>query len=307
MIGPEDVRAAARVLDGVAHRTPVVRSRTLGQGVVLKPENLQRVGAFKFRGAYNKIASLPRGADVVAYSSGNHAQAVALAARLLGARATILMPTDAPGSKVAATRGYGAEIVTYDRYTGDREAIAAGLAAERGAEIVPPYDDPLIMAGQGTAALELIEDAGVVDTLVVPLGGGGLIAGCATIAKELGVSRVVGVEPAAGDDWAQSFARGEIVEIAVPRTIADGLQTHAPGELTWEVAQRTVDAVLTVTDEQIVDAMRFAFERLKLVVEPSGAVGIAAVLQGVVEARSTGIVISGGNVDAGRFAQLFAA
>jgi threonine dehydratase len=307
MIGPEDVRAAARVLDGVAHRTPVVRSRTLGQGVVLKPENLQRVGAFKFRGAYNKIASLPRGADVVAYSSGNHAQAVALAARLLGARATILMPTDAPGSKVAATRGYGAEIVTYDRYTGDREAIAAGLAAERGAEIVPPYDDPLIMAGQGTAALELIEDAGVVDTLVVPLGGGGLIAGCATIAKELGVSRVVGVEPAAGDDWAQSFARGEIVEIAVPRTIADGLQTHAPGELTWEVAQRTVDAVLTVTDEQIVDAMRFAFERLKLVVEPSGAVGIAAVLQGVVEARSTGIVISGGNVDAGRFAQLLAA
>jgi len=307
MIGPEDVRAAARVLDGVAHRTPVVRSRTLGQGVVLKPENLQRVGAFKFRGAYNKIASLPRGADVVAYSSGNHAQAVALAARLLGARATILMPTDAPGSKVAATRGYGAEIVTYDRYTGDREAIAAGLAAERGAEIVPPYDDPLIMAGQGTAALELIEDAGVVDTLVVPLGGGGLIAGCATIAKELGVSRVVGVEPAAGDDWAQSFARGEIVEIALPRTIADGLQTHAPGELTWEVAQRTVDAVLTVTDEQIVDAMRFAFERLKLVVEPSGAVGIAAVLQGVVEARSTGIVISGGNVDAGRFAQLLAA
>jgi threonine dehydratase len=261
MIGPEDVRAAARVLDGVAHRTPVVRSRTLGEHVVLKPENLQRVGAFKFRGAYNKIASLPRGADVVAYSSGNHAQAVALASRLLGARATILMPTDAPASKVAATRGYGAEVVTYDRYTGDREAIAAGLAVERGAEIVPPYDDPLIMAGQGTAALELIEDAGVVDTLVVPLGGGGLIAGCATIAKELGVSRVVGVEPAAGDDWARSFARGEIVEIAVPRTIADGLQTHAPGELTWEVARRTVDAVLTVTDEQIVDAMRFAFER----------------------------------------------
>ena len=307
MIGPEDVRAAARVLDGVAHRTPVISSRTLGEGVVLKPENLQRGGAFKFRGAYNKISSLPRGARVVAFSSGNHAQAVALASSLLGAQATILMPEDAPESKVAATRGYGAEVVTYDRYTGDREAIAAGLAAERGAEIVPPYDDPLIMAGQGTAALELIEDAGVVDTLVVPLGGGGLIAGCATIAKELGVSRVVGVEPAAGDDWAQSFARGEIVEIAVPRTIADGLQTHAPGELTWEVAQRTVDAVLTVTDEQIVDAMRFAFERLKLVVEPSGAVGIAAVLQGVVEARSTGIVISGGNVDAGRFAQLLAA
>jgi threo-3-hydroxy-L-aspartate ammonia-lyase len=307
MIGPEDVRAAARVLDGVAHRTPVVRSRTLGERVVLKPENLQRVGAFKFRGAYNKIASLPHGAKVVAYSSGNHAQAVALASRLLGAAATILMPTDAPASKVAATRGYGAEIVTYDRYTGDREAIAAELAAERGAEIVPPYDDPLIMAGQGTAALELLEDAGVVDTLVVPLGGGGLIAGCATIAKALGVARVVGVEPAAGDDWAQSFARGEIVEIDVPRTIADGLQTHAPGELTWQVARRHVDAVITVTDEQIVEAMRFAFDRLKLVVEPSGAVGIAAVLEGLVDAPSTGIVISGGNVDAGRFAELLAA
>ena len=307
MIGPEDVRAAARVLDGVAHRTPVVRSRTLGDRVVLKPENLQRAGAFKFRGAYNKIASLPPGSEVVAYSSGNHAQAVALAARLTGAHATILMPTDAPASKVAATCGYGAEIVTYDRYTGDREAIAAGLAADRGAELVPPYDDPLIMAGQGTAALELIEDAGVVDTLVVPLGGGGLIAGCATIAKDLGVSRVIGVEPVAGDDWAQSFARGEPVEIDVPRTIADGLQTHAPGVLTWEVARRTVDAVVTVTDEQIVDAMRFAFERLKLVVEPSGAVGIAAVLHGLVEAGSLGIVISGGNVDAGRFAQLLAA
>lgn len=307
MIGPEDVRAAARVLYRVAHRTPLVRSRTLGQHVTLKPENLQRVGAFKFRGAYNKIASLPRGSDVVAYSSGNHAQAVALAARLLGARATILMPTDAPASKVAATRAYGAEIVTYDRYTGDREAIAAELAAARGAEIVPPYDDPLIMAGQGTAALELIEDAGVFDTLVVPLGGGGLIAGCATIAKELGVARVVGVEPSAGDDWAQSFARGERVEIDVPRTIADGLQTHAPGELTWEVAQKYVDAVLTVTDEQIVEAMRFAFERLKLVVEPSGAVGIAAVMQHLVEAPTIGIVISGGNVDAARFAQLLAA
>ena len=307
MIGPEDVRAAARVIEGVAHRTPVVRSRTLGEHVVLKPENLQRVGAFKFRGAYNKIASLPRGAKVVAYSSGNHAQAVALASRLLGAQATILMPDDAPASKVAATRGYGAEIVTYDRYTGDREAIGAALAAERGAHLVPPYDDPLIMAGQGTAALELIEDAGLVDTLVVPLGGGGLIAGCATIAKELGVSRVLGVEPAAGDDWAQSFARGVRVEVVVPRTIADGLQTHAPGELTWEVARRTVDAVLTVTDEQIVDAMRFAFERLKLVVEPSGAVGIAAVREGLVEAETIGIVISGGNIAADRFAALLAA
>ena len=304
MIGPEDVRAAARVLDGVAHRTPVVRSRTLGEHVVLKPECLQRVGAFKFRGAYNKIASLPQGAEVVAYSSGNHAQAVALAARLLGAHATILMPEDAPTSKLAATRGYGADVVSYDRYTGDREAIAVELAGERDAVVVPPYDDALIMAGQGTAALELVEDAGVFDTLVVPLGGGGLIAGCATIAKHLGVSRVVGVEPEAGDDWRQSFAAGRPVEIAVPRTIADGLQTHAPGALTWEVASRLVDAVVTVSDAQIVDAMRFAFERLKLVVEPSGAVGIAAVLAGVVTAPSLGIVISGGNVDAARFAQL---
>ncbi len=304
MIGPDDVRAAARVLDGVAHRTPVVRSRTLGEHVFLKPENLQRVGAFKFRGAYNKIASLPSGAEVVAFSSGNHAQAVALASRLLGAHATILMPEDAPAAKVAATRGYGADVVTYDRYTGNREEIAAELAQEHGAEIVPPYDDPLIMAGQGTAALELVEDAGVVDTLVVPLGGGGLIAGCATIAKSLGVRRIVGVEPAAGDDWVRSFAAGERVEIDVPRTIADGLQTHAPGELTWKVAAGLVDDVVAVTDEQIVDAMRFAFERLKLVVEPSGAVGIAALREGLVEAPSAGIVISGGNVDAQRFSEL---
>jgi threonine dehydratase len=304
MIGPDDVRAAARVLDGVAHRTPVVRSRTLGEHVVLKPESLQRVGAFKFRGAYNKIASLPPRSEVVAFSSGNHAQAVALASRLLGAHATILMPEDAPAGKVAATRGYGADIVTYDRYTGNREEIAAALARERQAEIVPPYDDALIMAGQGTAALELLEDAGVLDTLVVPLGGGGLIAGTATIAKDLGVRRVVGVEPAAGDDWVRSFAAGQPVEIDVPRTIADGLQTHAPGALTWEVASRLVDDVVTVTDEQIVAAMRFAFERLKLVVEPSGAVGIAAVLEGIVDAPSVGIVVSGGNVDAQRFSEL---
>jgi threonine dehydratase len=306
VIGPDDVRAAARVLEGVAYRTPVVRSRALGEHVAVKPENLQRVGAFKFRGAYNKISSLPKGSNVVAYSSGNHAQAVALASHMLGATATILMPEDAPPLKLAATRGYGAEVVSYDRYTGDREAIAAELAAQRGAEIVPPYDDPLIMAGQGTAALELLEDAGVVDTLVVPLGGGGLIAGSATIAKELGVRRVVGVEPEAGNDWQQSFERGEPVAIPVPRTIADGLQTHAPGELTWEVASRLVDEVVTVTDAQIVDAMRFAFERLKLVIEPSGAVGIAAVLLGLVDAPSVGVVVSGGNVAADRFAELLA-
>jgi threo-3-hydroxy-L-aspartate ammonia-lyase len=232
VIGPDDVRAAARLLDGVAHRTPVVRSRTLGEHVVLKAENLQRAGAFKFRGAYNKIASLPHGTDVLAFSSGNHAQATALAARLLGAKATILMPSDAPRSKVEATRGYGAEIITYDRYTEDRDALGEALAAERGLELVRPYDDSSIMAGAGTAALELLEDAGVVDTLVTPVGGGGLIGGSATIAKDLGVRRVVGVEPEAGDDWKQSLAAGRIVAIDVPRTIADGLQTHAPGALT---------------------------------------------------------------------------
>jgi len=292
------------VLDGVAHRTPVVRSRTLGEHVVLKPENLQRGGAFKFRGAYNKIASLPPGTDVLAFSSGNHAQAVALASRLRGAKATILMPTDAPRSKVEATKGYGAEVITYDRYTEDRDALGEALAAERGLELVRPYDDALVMAGAGTAALELIEDAGVPDTLVVPVGGGGLIAGSATIAKELGVRRVVGIEPEAGNDWAQSFAAGKIVAIDVPRTIADGLQTHAPGELTWEVGSRLVDEIVTVTDSQIVEAMRFAFERLKLVVEPSGAVGIAAVLNGIVEAPTIAIVVSGGNVGADRFAEL---
>jgi threo-3-hydroxy-L-aspartate ammonia-lyase len=306
VIGPDDVRAAARVLDGVAHRTPVVTSRTLGDEVFLKPECLQRVGAFKFRGAYNKIASLAHGTPVLAYSSGNHAQAVALAARLLGTRATILMPDDAPASKLAATKGYGAEVIMFDRYDDDREALAEALAAERGLELVRPYDDPLIMAGQGTAALELIEDAGPLDVLVVPVGGGGLIAGCATIAKAMGVKRVVGVEPEAGNDWQQSFAAGRPIEIDVPRTIADGLQTHVPGELTWEVGRRLVDEIVTVSDAQIVDAMRFAFERLKLVVEPSGAVGIAALQAGVVSGGRVGIIISGGNVAADRFAELLA-
>jgi threo-3-hydroxy-L-aspartate ammonia-lyase len=306
VIGPDDVRAAAGVLDGVAHRTPVITSGTLGEHVVLKPENLQRGGAFKFRGAYNKISSLPKGKPVLAYSSGNHAQAVALSSRLLGSPATILMPEDAPQSKLDATRGYGAEVVLYDRYTGDREAIADELAAERGAELVRPYDDPLIMAGAGTAALELLEDAGIVETLVVPVGGGGLIAGSATIAKELGVKRVVGVEPEAGDDWKQSFAAGEIIAIDVPRTIADGLQTHAPGDLTWEVASRLVDEIVTVTDQQMVEAMRFAFERLKLVIEPSGAVGLAAVLNGLVSGDRIGVIVSGGNVGAARFAELLA-
>ena len=306
MITADDVRAAARVLDGVAHRTPPVTSRTLGEHVVLKPESLQRGGAFKFRGAYNKIASLPAGTPVVAFSSGNHAQAVALASRLLATSATILMPEDAPASKVDATRGYGADVVTYDRYSEDREALGSALAAERGLELVRPYDDPLIMAGQGTAALELIEDAGPFDTLVTPVGGGGLIAGTATIGRALGVKRIVGVEPKAGDDWQQSLARGERVRIDVPRTIADGLQTNEPGRLTWEVGQKLVDEIVTVTDEQIVEAMRFAFERLKLVVEPSGAVGIAAVREGLVGGGRIGVIVSGGNIGAVRFAELLA-
>ena len=306
MISPDDVRAAARLLEGIAHRTPPITSRTLGEHIVVKPECLQRAGAFKFRGAYNKIASLPAGTPVLAYSSGNHAQAVALAARLLGSQATILMPHDAPQSKLDATRGYGAEIVSYDRYRDDREAVGEQLAAERGLELVRPYDDELVMAGAGTAALELLEDAGIVDTLVTPVGGGGLISGSATIARELGVSRVVGVEPAAGDDWRQSLASGQRVRIDVPRTIADGLQTNQPGRLTWEVGSRLVDEIVAVTDEQIVEAMRFAFERLKLVIEPSGAVGIAAVREGLVSGGRIGVIVSGGNVDTTRFAELLA-
>jgi threonine dehydratase len=304
MIGPGDVRAAARVLEGVAHRTPVFTSRTLGDGVFLKPECLQRAGAFKFRGAYHKLASLPPGTPVLAFSSGNHAQAVALAARLLGTQATILMPEDAPASKLEATRAYGAEVVTFNRYRDDREALAAELADRRGLELVRPYDDELVMAGQGTVALELIEDAGPLDLLVVPVGGGGLIAGCATIAKDLGVARVVGVEPAAGNDWQRSLAAGARVMIDVPRTIADGLQVRVPGEVTWPVASRLVDEVVTVTDAQIVEAMVFAFERLKLVLEPSGAVGIAAFRCGAVSGGRVGIVVSGGNVGAERFAEL---
>ena len=243
---------------------------------------------------------------MLAYSSGNHAQAVALASRLLGTRATILMPEDAPQLKVDATRAYGADIVTYDRYGEDRDELGVALAAERGLELVRPYDDELVMAGQGTAALELIEDAGPFDTLVTPVGGGGLIAGSATIARELGVRRVVGVEPEAGNDWQRSLAAGEPVHIDVPRTIADGLQTTGPGVHTWEVGSRLVDEIVTVTDAQIVEAMRFAFERLKLVVEPSGAVGIAAVREGLVSGGRIGVIVSGGNVGAARFAELLA-
>jgi threonine ammonia-lyase medium form len=307
-----DVQAAAARLEGVAHRTPVVTSRTLdgvgGGSVFLKAECFQRGGAFKFRGAYNKIASLPqdvRSRGVLAYSSGNHAQAVAIAASLLGARATILMPEDAPTAKLDATRGYGAEVVTYDRWTQDREALGAQLASERGAELVKPYDDPLVMAGQGTTALELLAEVPDLDVLVVPVGGGGLIAGCATAAKSLrpGI-RVVGVEPENGDDTARSLAAGKRIELGVPRTIADGLQAPAPGELTFPLNRELVDEIVTVADEEIVEAMTFLFDRLKLVVEPSGAVGVAALLEGRVPGERVGIVLSGGNVGAARFAEL---
>ena len=317
LIELEDVERAARRLEGVAHRTPVVTSRTLdeltGARVHVKAECFQRGGAFKFRGAYNKISSLDEDAlrrGVLAYSSGNHAQAVAIAAGLLGSHATILMPEDAPEAKVEATRGYGAEIVTYDRWTESREEIGARLAAERGLELVKPYDDPLVMAGQGTTALELLEVAPELDLLVAPVGGGGLIAGCSTVAKALRPGcRVVGVEPEAGDDTRRSLAAGERIRIDVPRTIADGLQATEPGELTFEVNRRRVDEIVAVTDEQIVAAMTFLFDRLKLVVEPSGAVGVAALLYGKLDARgrTAGVVGSGGNVGAARFAELVAA
>jgi len=307
-----DVEAAARRLDGVAHRTPVLRSRTLdglaGAAVHLKAESFQRGGAFKFRGAYNKIASLPAGRrarGVLAYSSGNHAQAVALAAGLVGTSATIVMPDDAPVAKADATRGYGAEVVTYDRWSESREEIGARLAEERDLELVKPYDDPLVMAGQGTAALELLSEVPDLDVLVTPVGGGGLLAGCSTVAKALSPAmRVVGVEPEAADDTARSFAAGRRVEIEMPRTIADGLQATAPGELTFEVNRERADAIVTVDDAEILDAMAFLFDRLKLVVEPSGAVGVAALLAGRVTGSRVGIVLSGGNVGAARFAEL---
>jgi threonine ammonia-lyase medium form len=310
----DDVRAAASLLKGVANRTPVLTSRTLdgmvGASVFVKAECFQRGGAFKFRGAYTKIASLDaesRARGVLAYSSGNHAQAVAIAASLLGTKATILMPEDAPVAKVDATRGYGAEIVDYDRWTQSREELGAQIAAERGLELVRPYDDPLIMAGQGTTALELLEDAPDLDVLVAPVGGGGLIAGCATVAKALRPDvRVVGVEPEAGDDTRRSLAAGKRINGGVPRTIADGLQTAEPGELTFEVNRQRVDEVVTASDAEILDAMAFLFDRLKIVTEPSGAIAVAALLAGRVDAAGgrVGVVISGGNVGVARFAEL---
>ncbi len=314
MIELADVQAAAERLRGVANATPVLTSRTLdaeiGATVLLKAESFQRAGAFKFRGAYNRIAclspaELERG--VAAFSSGNHAQAVALAASLMGTRAVILMPEDAPSEKVAATRGYGAEVVTYDRYSGDREALGAAMATDRGLVLVPPYEDPLVMAGQGTAGLELLHQVGTLDFLMAPVGGGGLIAGSGTAAKGLHPNvRVIGVEPREGDDTRRSLEAGERVRIPVPRTIADGLQADIPGALTFAVNQRVVDEIVTVDDGEIVAAMRFLFERMKVVVEPSGAVGVAALLAGRLEvtARRVGVILSGGNVGVERFREL---
>jgi threonine dehydratase len=310
----EDVRDAAARLAGVAHRTPVLRSRTLdglvGAEVYVKCENLQRVGAFKFRGAYNAISRLSaqqRARGIAAYSSGNHAQAVALAARELGSSAVILMPADTPASKAAAVAGYGAGVVTYDRYTEDRTALGEKLAADRGLALIPPYEHPHVIAGQGTAALELLDQVDGLDALVVPVGGGGLIAGCSTVVKGLHPAiRVVGVEPAAGDDTRRSLAAGRRVSIPVPRTIADGMAADIPGELTFSINQRLVDEITLVGDDEIRAAMRFAFDRMKIVVEPSGATGIAALLAGRVTPvpRRVGVIVSGGNVDSGRFADL---
>jgi threonine dehydratase len=316
MLTFEDVQAAAKRIEGAAHRTPVLTSRTLnervGAEVFLKAENFQRIGAFKFRGAFNAVSrlspdQLARG--VAAYSSGNHAQAVALAASLAGTSSVILMPEDAPPTKVAATRGYGAEVVTYDRYTGDRTAIAQQLAKDRGVTLIPPYDHYDVMAGQGTVALELIEEVGPLSALLVPIGGGGLMAGCATAATALSPGiRMIGVEPAAGDDTARSLAAGERVEIGVPRTIADGQAIPIPGELTFAINQRLLDSVELVSDDEIRTAMAFAFERLKIVLEPSGASALAALLAGRIEGRPEriGVVLSGGNVGLERFHELLA-
>jgi threonine dehydratase len=302
-----DVKQAAERLRGVANRTPVATSRTLNQllkaEVFLKCENLQRGGAFKFRGAYNRLVCLSdaeRSKGVVAFSSGNHAQGVALAARELGIPATIVMPTDAPELKVQATRGYGADVVRYDRLTEDREAIARDLAQQRGLTLVPPYDDPYIMAGQGTATLELIEETGPLDLLLAPVGGGGLLSGTATAATALSPGiNVIGVETETSNDWVLSLEAGHPVRIPPPDTIADGMRTQQPGNLTFPVVQTLARKVITVSDNDVKKAMRFLLLRMKLLVEPTGAVPFAALLSGKLEAHGqrVGIILSGGNAD----------
>jgi threonine dehydratase len=310
----EDVAAAAKRIAGVAHRTPVLTSATAdaltGASLLFKAETLQRMGAFKFRGGYNSLAQFTpeqKKRGVIAYSSGNHAQAIALSAKLLGMRAVIVMPEDAPAIKVAATKGYGAEVVSYDRYTENREEIGNRLAAEQGLTLIPPYDHPHVMAGQGTAVLELIEEAGPLDLLLVPLGGGGLLSGSAVVARHLSPGcRIVGVEPEAGNDAQRSLAEGRIVHIDTPRTIADGAQTQHLGNYTFPVLRKLVDEVVTVSDAELVEAMKFFAGRMKMVVEPTGCLGAAAAFSGriPVAGKKVGIVLSGGNVDLLRFAEL---
>jgi threonine dehydratase len=309
-IGYPDVAAAAQALQGVARRTPVLTSQQAdaiaGARLYFKCENFQRAGAFKFRGAFNALSRFSvsqRRHGAVAFSSGNHAQAVALAARVLKMPAVIVMPGDAAAAKLAATREYGAEVVLYDRYTEDRTAIAQRLVNERDATLVPPFDHPDVIAGQGTVAGELFEETGPLDYLFVCVGGGGLLAGCAISAAQLAPGcKVIGVEPAAGNDAQQSLRSGVIVHIPVPQTIADGAQTTAVGELTFPIMQRLVSDIVTVSDDQLRAQMRFFAERMKIVVEPTGCLAAAAVMNRLVDVRGlrVGVVVSGGNVDIAR-------
>jgi len=311
-----DVEAAAARIAGHAHKTPVFTSRTvneaLGAEVFFKCENLQRMGAFKFRGGFNALSRFDAGqrkAGVVAFSSGNHAQAIALSARLLGIPATIVMPHDAPAAKVAATQGYGGNVVIYDRYKDDREQIGRDLAQKHGFTLIPPYDHSDVIAGQGTAAKELFDEAGALDALFMPLGGGGLLSGSALAARALSPQcKVFGVEPEAGNDAQQSFRSGAIVHIDTPKTIADGAQTQHLGHYTFAIIRRDVDDILTASDAELVDCMRFAAERMKLVIEPTGCLGFAAVRQQKerLKGQRVGVILSGGNVDIQRFCSLIA-
>ncbi len=315
MVTYEDVAEAAERLRGVAHRTPVMTSRTLddrlGATLHLKCENLQRVGAFKFRGAYNAIARLTpeeRGHGVLTYSSGNHAQAIALASRLLDVKATIVMPSSAPAAKRRATEGYGAGVVPYDPTTDEREEVARRLQQKSGLVLIPPYDHADVIAGQGTVGKELLEEAGELDLLLVCCGGGGLLSGCALSARRLSPGcRVVGVEPEAGDDATRSFKTGVLQTVHNPPTIADGARTPSLGKLTFPLVRENVDDMVTVSDDELVRAMRFVWERMKLVVEPTGVLALAAAMHGKVEVagRRVGVILSGGNVDLGYALELF--
>lgn len=312
----DDVCAASERIKGHAHRTPVMTSRTVdeafGAQVFFKCENLQRMGAFKFRGAFNalsKFSAEQRKAGVVAFSSGNHAQAIALSARLLGIPATIVMPHDAPAAKVAATKGYGGKVVIYDRYTEDREQIGRDLAEKHGLTLIPPYDHPDILCGQGTAARELFEDVGPLDAFFVPLGGGGLLSGCALTTRALSPNcTLYGVEPEAGNDGQRSFRTGKIVHIDTPKTIADGAQTQHLGNVTFPIILRDVDDVLTATDAELVECMAFIATRMKLIVEPTGCLGFAVArrMKAELKGKRVGILLSGGNVDMARLASLLA-